>query len=371
MANFFFYGTLCHLPLLELVLNRALSEDDLAPAHLPDHAVTWVRGEGFPMIRSMPGTRADGMVLRGASGEDEARLRYYEGGFDYGLSDLRAQTAQGDVAVQVFFPDDPAWMPGAPWSLEDWVHDWGALTLLAAEEAMGQFGRWSPDEMSARWPQMCRRAASRLRAQARSGPPPMALGQVEVAARDLTHIGFYRTERWRLRHPRFDGTMTAELEREVFLTSEAVVVLPYDPVRDAVLLIEQFRPNVMAAGDPNPWVAEPVAGLMDPGETPEDTAHRETAEEAGLSLNALHSVGRAYSSTGSSTEFVHLFIGIADFSTRVGGGGLASEGEDIRGLEQPFAALMEDLGAGRVRDMPLIVTAQWLAMNRDKWRASA
>ncbi len=371
MADFFFYGTLCHLPLLELVLDRALSEGEVFPAHLPDHAVTWVRGEGFPMIRSMPGAQADGMVLRGASGEDEARLRYYEGGFDYGLSDLRARTAQGEVAVQVFFPDDPAWTPGAPWSLEDWVRDWGALTLLAAEEAMGQFGRWSPAEMSARWPQMCRRAASRLRAKARSGPPPMALGQVEVAARDLTHIGFYRTERWRLRHPRFDGTMTAELDREVFLTSEAVVVLPYDPARDAVLLIEQFRPNVMAAGDPNPWVCEPVAGLMDPGETPEDTAHRETAEEAGLSLSALHPVGRAYSSTGSSTEFVHLFIGIADFTARAGGGGLASEGEDIRGLEQPFAALMDDLAAGRVRDMPLIATAQWLAMNRDKLRPPA
>ncbi len=371
MADFFFYGTLCHQPLLELVLDRPLSEGELAPAHLSGHAVTWVRGEGFPMIRAVAGARAEGVVLRNASKDDEARLRYYEGGFEYGLSDLRARTAQGEVAVRVFFPDDPAWNPGAAWSLDDWVRDWGALTLLAAAEAMGQFGIWSPAEMSARWPQMCRRAASRLRAQTRGTPPPLTLEAVEVKARDLTHIGFYRTERWRLRHPRFDGTVTAELEREVFLTSEAVVVLPYDPVRDAVLLIEQFRPNVMAAGDPNPWVAEPVAGLMDPGETPDQTAHRETAEEAGLVLTALHPVGRAYSSTGSSTEFVHLFIGIADFASRAGGGGLASEGEDIRGLEQPFAALMADLEAGALRDLPLLVTAQWLAMNRAKLRPPA
>lgn len=371
MADFFFYGTLCHRPLLELVLGRALASGDLSPAHLPGHAVTWVRGQGFPMIRAVPGGRADGVVLRDASPQDEARLRYYEGGFDYGLSDLRADTAEGEVAVRVFFPDDPGWTPGAPWSLDDWVRDWGALTLLAAAEAMGQFGVWSPDEMSARWSQMCRRAASRLRAAARSGPPPLPLEAVEVAARDLTHMGFFRTERWRLRHPRFDGTMTAELDREVFLTSEAVVVLPYDPARDAVFLIEQFRPNVMAAGDPNPWVAEPVAGLMDPGETPEQTAHRETAEEAGLSLSALHPVGRAYSSTGSSTEFVHLFIGIAEFGARAGGGGLASEGEDIRGLQVSFDTLMSDLGAGLVRDMPLIATAQWLALNRDKLRPPA
>ena len=366
MPDFFFYGTLRHLPLLERVLDRAVAPGDVIPAHLPDHVVTWVAGEGFPMIRYARGARAEGIVLRGASAEDEARLRYYEGGFDYGLSDLRAETTEGPLQVRVFFPDDPAWQPGDPWSLADWVRDWGDVTLLAAAEAMGQFGLWTPLQMSARWPQMCRRAASALRAAGRAANAPLPVGEVEIVSRDLTHLGFFRSEAWELHHPTYRGGRSPLLHRDVFFAGEPVVVLPYDPARDAVCLVEQFRTNVMAAGDPNPWVIEPVAGLIDAGETPEDAARREAVEEAGLTLGTLHPVGRTYSSPGSSTEYVHMFIGIADFSARTGGGGLDSEGEDIRVFEQPLAALLDDVAADRVRDMPLIVLAQWLALNRAK-----
>ena len=116
----------------------------------------------------------------------------------------------------------------------------------------------------------------------------------------------------------------------------------------------------------------PVAGLVDPGESAETTARREALEEAGLALTRLESAGRCYSSTGSSGEFLHLFIGIADLSDAPqGGGGLASEGEDIASRIVGFDELMRGVDAGEYKDLPLLTTALWLARHRDRLRNDA
>jgi AIG2-like family. len=77
----FLYGTLCHDPLLRIVLGR---EAEAEPALLADHKVTWVADEPFPLIRHEPGAEARGRVLTDLSDEDLARLDFYEGGFGYG-----------------------------------------------------------------------------------------------------------------------------------------------------------------------------------------------------------------------------------------------------------------------------------------------
>ena len=121
----------------------------------------------------------------------------------------------------------------------------------------------------------------------------------------------------------------AELSRELFVRHDAVCVLPYDPLRDRVVLIEQFRVGALGKVD-NPWLIELVAGLIDKDEAPDQVARREAVEEAGLELGELWPITRYFPSPGGSDERVHLYIGRCDSEGADGVFGLAEEGEDIR-----------------------------------------
>lgn len=370
MKTLFFFGTLRHPPLLREVLGRDV---EMVPATLPDHAVHWAEGHGFPLLKAAPGARAQGVLVSGLGQADVARLDYYEGTFSFILRALEVEVKQDKVAAEVYFPPHDRFKAGPLWHLEDWQREFGALNTTAAREIMRWFGRKSAEEMAARDLPIRIRAAGRLAAEARPADDERALSQdVVVEAHRSPYIGFFAMEEIRLRHRRYDGSMTVPLERSALMSGQAAVVLPYDPIRDVVLLVEQFRAPVFMGGDPAPWVWEPVAGLVDPGETPDVTARREAVEEAGVALRGLEPVGKAYSSTGITNEFLHLYIGLCDFpEVPSGGGGLAGEGEDIRAELFPFEALMAQVDAQEVRDMPLLACALWLARHRDRLRAPA
>ncbi len=374
MPNLFFYGTLCHVPLLELVLGRSADALDLTPAELPDHAVHWVAGQAFPVIEPRAGAKASGLLLRAPDAEEIERLEFYEGGFDYDLRQEIVETADGPEQARVFFPQPGCWRADGPWSLTDWERDWAVLTLRAAEEAMGWFGKVTPAQLAQRFPPMRARAGSWLDAQARPGDPTRDLDRdVVVHDRRRVHFGFFSVEEVDLQVRQHDGSMGPVLNREALMVGQAAVVLPYDPVRDEVLVIEQFRTPLYLAGDRAPWVREAVAGLIDPGETPEATAIREAREEAGLDIAALEPVAQLWPSTGSLGEYLHLFVGLTDLSGLGTGrqGGLAEEGEDIRSDVMPLARLFEMLDAQELRDMPLTTITLWLARHRDRLRAEA
>src|SRR5690606_6735551 len=181
---------------------------------------------------------------------------------------------------------------------------------------------------------------------------------------------FFAVEDHRLRHRRFDGSMGETLDRAVFVSCDAAVVLPYDPRRDRVLLVEQFRSGPMARGDRQPWLLETVAGRVDPGETPEEAARREAREEAGLDLGRLLPACGFYPSPAAKSEYLYTFVGLADLpDSRPGSGGVAGEGEDIRTHVVGFARLMELVESGEINNGPLIVLALWLAARRDRLRA--
>jgi len=167
--------------------------------------------------------------------------------------------------------------------------------------------------------------------------------------------------------------MSDEINRAVFLTGDAVVVLPYDPVRDRVLLIEQFRMGPHGRGDPQPWMLEAPAGRVDGDETPEAAGRREAVEETGIALGALLPAVHHYPSPGAAAEYLYTYVGIADLPDGAAGGagGLASEAEDIRGHLVPFARLMEMVDSGEANAGPLVILAYWLARNRDRLRAGA
>lgn len=373
LKSLFFYGTLRHVALLETVLDRSRSGLDLVEAVLPDHACYWVKDQVFPLIAQEPGAQAQGLILRNVTDEDTARLDYYEGGFAYDVQQRTAHTSEGEEPVSVYVPQAGRWAKGRPFSLQDWEKDWAALSCLSAREAMDAFGIWSAEDLAGRLPMIRRRNNARKMAGARGPSPDHRAGadRIAVLSRTRVHSHFFALDHLHLTHPRFDGATSEVLEREVFFVGDAVTVLPYDPVRDTVLLTEQFRPNVFANGDPSPWVIEPVSGFVDPGESAEQAAFRESQEEAGVTPDRLELVSASYSSTGSSTEFVSIYIGLADFGTRSGGGGLTGEGEDILIHEMPFAELEEGLRTHRFRDTPLITAALWLMLHRNRLRGTA
>lgn len=198
-------------------------------------------------------------------------------------------------------------------------------------------------------------------------PPPFD-GAIVPVRHKIVFQGYFRVERHTVRHALFAGGMSGDITREVFERGHAVAVLPYDPVRDAVVLIEQFRAGAYAAGGPA-WLVEIVAGIIEDGESATDVARREAVEEAGLALNALEPIADVFASPGGSSETVALFCGRCD--TRNAGGihGVTDEGEDIRVIVRPFPAILDDLRDGAIRSAPALIALQWLALNRKRLRS--
>jgi hypothetical protein len=123
----------------------------------------------------------------------------------------------------------------------------------------------------------------------------------EIIEREACFSGFYRLERLRLRHRQFAGGMGPELSRELFVRHDAVCVLPYDPQRDEVVLIEQFRVGALDKSA-NPWLLELVAGLIDKDEQPEEVARREALEEANLPITSLWPITQYYCLSAAATR---------------------------------------------------------------------
>ncbi|PAV49267.1 ADP-ribose diphosphatase [Pseudomonas sp. HAR-UPW-AIA-41] len=190
---------------------------------------------------------------------------------------------------------------------------------------------------------------------------------VEVVEREECFRGFYKLDRLHLRHRLFAGGMGKLINRELFVRHDAVCVLPYDPRRDEVVLIEQFRVGALDKSA-NPWLLELVAGLIDKDEQPEEVARREAVEEAGLTLGALWPVCAYYPSPGGSDERVHLFVGRCDSVGAGGIHGLEEEGEDIRVHVLPFEDALARVRDGRIDNAASIMALQWLALNRDEVR---
>lgn len=190
---------------------------------------------------------------------------------------------------------------------------------------------------------------------------------VEIVARDTCYQGYFRIDRYRFRHRLHDGGWSGEITRELFERGHAVAVLPYDPRADSVVLIEQFRIGAYAARLPC-WQTEIVAGIIDPGESPEDVARREASEEAGCAILDLVPVHRYLVSPGGASESVVLFCGRVDSRGLGGVHGLDDEDEDIRVEVVPWAQARARLDEGDIGNAVTIIALQWLALHRDEMR---
>lgn len=378
MARLFFYGTLCHIPLLEAVLGAVPSA--LAPrlrqADLADHRVSWVKDEPYPMIEQAAGLAAHGVLLDGVTEDEAERLRYYEGAFSYHLSEVSVISDGDDVTALCFYPMSSEQVRGADWVLDDWVHGWGEMAVGAARDVMARRARYDAETAASLRPFLMARHWSRRLAREGVGPTMQRYmardGDVALHDRAEGYKGFFELAEFQFDHRRFDGTRSPRVTREAFLAFDAALVLPYDPVTDHILLIEQLRFGPLWRDDPQPWVFEPIAGLVDAGEDPADTARREAMEESGLRLGTLEPMVQVYASPGYSTEFFHCFLGVVDLSEfSASSSGLASEHEDIRSHVMPFDQAMALVQSGEINAGPLIMMLYWLAAERSRLRTAA
>lgn len=201
-------------------------------------------------------------------------------------------------------------------------------------------------------------------------PMTFAKNDVEIIARETLYSGFFSLELYRFRHRLFNGEMSGEVRREIFERGHAAVLLPFDPVRDEVVLIEQVR---IAAYDTSesPWLLEMVAGMIEEGETPEDVARREAVEEAGLVVGRTKPVLSYLASPGGTSERSSILVGEVDAMTAEGIHGLADENEDIRvhvvSREQAYQWVEE----GKIDNAASVIALQWLQLHyqdlRNEW----
>lgn len=372
-TGLFFYGTLRHRPLLDLVLGPAgAGRVRLTPATLPEYEAVWVAGECFPMLRPRDGAAAQGLLAEGMNSEDCDRLDFYEGGYLYATRTVEVAARGETVRAAVYFPEAGDWTAGGPFDLADWEARWGGITLHAAAECMAQYGRWAGSDTARFWPRFRGRAWSRILAGRQAAASTVRreadVGAVHEGRRIRRHGGFFALDEVTLAHPTFAGG-TVEVTREAFVSSDAALLLPFDPRTGRVALVEQFRIGPYVRGDAQPWKLEPVAGLVDPGEEPADCARREALEETGIAVGRLVPVPGGYAAPGGTTEFFHMFVGLCDL---VPGDadrpetGVADEGEDIR---THILTLDEALGlteTGEIDIVPLIQLLLWTALHRDR-----
>ncbi len=190
---------------------------------------------------------------------------------------------------------------------------------------------------------------------------------VEILEKTVCFEGFFRIERYRLRHRLFSGDWSHPLVRELFERGHAAAVLPYDPIRDEVVLIEQFR--VGALNTPGgPWLMEIVAGIIEADETTEDVVKRESIEEANCIITDLIPLYNFLVSPGGATESVALFCGRVDTTHAGGVHGASEEGEDIKVHVVAVDTALALLQAGKINSVSAIIALQWLALNRDHVR---
>lgn len=210
---------------------------------------------------------------------------------------------------------------------------------------------------------------------ARGGSPEPASGgdaaakSYEVLEKTVCYDGFFRLERHCVRFRLFAGGWSAPTVREVFERGHAAAVLLYDPDRDRVVLVEQFRAAAVEAPG-GPWLIETVAGIIEAGETPADVVRREAVEEAGCSVDALVRIGEVLPSPGGSSERLALFCARVDSSAAGGIHGVAEEGEDIRVVVMAAKDALAAVDDGRIRAVNAVIPLQWLALNGERLRAA-
>ena len=196
---------------------------------------------------------------------------------------------------------------------------------------------------------------------------PLPGETAELIERTVPFQGHFRVARYVFRQQLYQGGWSEPFSREVFERGQAAGLLPYDPVRDEVVLIRQFRAGSYVAGR-HPWSWEIVAGIIEDGESPEDLVRRETVEEANLKVGEIEFINSVMLTPGACSESCTIFAGRVYSSAAGGIFGLASENENILVKAIPFVEVRAMLDRAEIDNVIAVVALQWLALHRDSLR---
>ena len=182
--------------------------------------------------------------------------------------------------------------------------------------------------------------------------------QHKIIKKMKIYDGFFKLHELTFLHKKHNGQWSNELKREIFSGASVATVLPYDPIKNRIILINQFRAGVLEQ-KVNPMMNEIVAGIIDEGEKPEDAAIRECYEETGCKIKKIKTIQSYFPAPGSSESYYHLFLGeIESFEgTRIMG--LSNEDEDILVRSYTITEIKKLLFEKRIINGLTLIALQW------------
>jgi|SRR5215471_6932678 len=188
--------------------------------------------------------------------------------------------------------------------------------------------------------------------------------RVEIENKRRILDDFFKVEEAHLRFERFDGHMSPTVRRLNFERGDSVAAIIFNPRRQHLLLVNQFKYPTFEKGPG--WITEAVAGMIAEGERSEDAARREVEEETGYRLVTLEHISTFYVSPGGSSERIILYYAEVDETDKIAaGGGMVTENEDISTVELSLEEALEQIRAGQIADAKTILGIFWLRNRRD------
>ena len=184
----------------------------------------------------------------------------------------------------------------------------------------------------------------------------------KVTNKKNLYDGFFKMNEVSLKYKKYDGSWSNEIKRELFGGAQVSAVLPYDPIKKEIVLIQQFRPGTISRNTNN-YLKEIVAGIIDPGESPEIAAKRECLEETGYKIKKLTSIQGYYPAPGSSESFYHLFLGEVDSKNGKKIMGLDTENEDILVESFNINQVKKMMQSGELINGLSLIAIQWFFLN--------
>ncbi len=176
------------------------------------------------------------------------------------------------------------------------------------------------------------------------------------------HDGFFKMNEITLKYKKYDGSWSNKVKRELFGGAQVSAVLPYDPIRKEIILIQQFRPGTISKNFDN-YLDEIVAGIIDDGEDPEKTAIRECYEETGCKVRKLIPIQGYFPAPGSSESFYHLFLAETNSFEGERIMGLKSENEDILVKSYKVDMVRKKLENREILNGLTLIALQWFFLN--------
>ncbi len=181
-----------------------------------------------------------------------------------------------------------------------------------------------------------------------------------LVKKEELYSGYFKYLEAVMRYKKFDNSWSKKIRREIFERGDAVAVLVYDPKKDTLVMVEQFRAG--ATRHPKgPWTLEIVAGTLEENESPKNCAIREVKEETGIDLEGeLVLISDHLVSPGATTERMWLFYAETDSDKAEGVFGLDSIGENTKVVKISRKKALKMIEKNEIFVASVILAIYWL-----------